>query len=348
MPPADTNHGWIVMSKTPLTVIKGDGIGPAIVGAALKVLDALDAPFDYEHVKVGQVALDEGENDALPQTAVDSIERTGLALKGPTTTPEGGGHDSVNVAIRKRFDLYANLRPAVSLQGIDSRYGDVNILTVRENESGMYSGKGQSLSDDGTRAEAKSVMTRKQCQRVIRFAFETARQRSRTKVTLAHKANILKTTSGLFLEVGQEMAAQYPDIQFSDENVDACAMKLVMDPSQFDVIVAPNLFGDILSDLCAGLTGGIGLAPGANIGDERAVFEAVHGSAPDIAGQNIANPTALLRATAMLFHYLGDDGRAQRLRQALHGAIGAHDRLTPDLGGDGTTDTFTQAVIERL
>lgn len=336
------------MSKTPLTIIKGDGIGPAIVDAALDVLDALGAEFDYEYVKVGQAALDAGENDALPETAVESIERTGLALKGPTTTPSGGGHGSVNVAIRKRFDLYANLRPAVSMQGAPSLYDDIDILNVRENESGMYSGYGQTMSDDGRRAEASSVITREQSERIIRYAFDQARARGRKKITLAHKANILKTTSGLFLSVGQEIADEYDDLEFGDEIVDACAMKLVMDPHQFDVIVAPNLFGDILSDLCAGLAGGMGLAPGGNIGDDCAVFEAVHGSAPDIAGQNIANPTSILLATALLFDHLDDTDKADRIRGAVRSAIAEHDRVTPDLDGDGTTDGFARAVAERL
>lgn len=336
------------MSKTPLTVIKGDGIGPEIVDATLAVLDALGADFEYEYVQVGQTALDDGADDALPDAAIESIECTGLALKGPTTTPSGGGHDSVNVAIRKHFDLYANVRPAVSMQGVPTFYDDVDIIVVRENEGGMYFGHGQTLSDDGECAEASSVITRTQSERLIRYAFELARVRGRKKVTLAHKANILKTTSGLFLAVGQEIAKEYDDIEFDDEIVDACAMKLVMNPRQFDVIVSTNLFGDILSDLCAGLIGGMGLAPGANIGDNCAVFEAVHGSAPDIAGQNIANPTSLLLATAQLFDYLDDADRANRIRTAVRAAIAAHDHVTPDLGGDGSTDGFAQAVIERL
>lgn len=336
------------MSKLPLTVIKGDGIGPSLVDAALGVLDALEAKFDYEYVEVGQAALDAGEDDALPTTAIESIERTRLALKGPTTTPSGGGHDSVNVAIRKRFDLYANVRPTVALKGVPAVYDDVDIITVRENESGMYSGQGQTLTEDGERAEACSVITRTQSERLIRYAFELARARGRAKVTLAHKANILKTTSGLFLAVGQELAQEYEDIEFADEIVDACAMKLVMDPYQFDVIAATNLFGDILSDLCAGLIGGMGFAPGANIGDDCAVFEAVHGSAPDIADKNIANPTSILLAAAQLLDHVGDVQRAGRLREALYSAIADQDRITPDLGGDGTTDGFTQAVVDRL
>lgn len=336
------------MSGIPLTIIKGDGIGPAIVDAALAVIDALDVDFACEYVQIGQAALDAGEGDALPWSAIESIERTGLALKGPTTTPSGGGRDSVNVAIRKHFDLYVNLRPAVSMAGAASVYDDLAIITVRENEIGMYSGEGQTLSDDGQRAEAMSVITRDQSERVIRFAFELARARGRRKVTLAHKANILKTTSGLFLVVGREIADQYQELEFDEEIVDACAMKLAMDPRQFDVIVTTNLFGDILSDLCAGLTGGMGLAPGANIGDHCAVFEAVHGSAPEIADQGIANPAAIMLATAQLFDHLNEAVNAERIRQALRAAVAEGDRVTPDLGGDGTTDGFTRAVIERL
>lgn len=336
------------MSKTPLTVIRGDGIGPDIVDAALKVLDALDAGLDYDFVKVGQAALDDGESDPLPQSAVASIERTGLVLKGPVTTPVGKGYRSVNVAMRKQFDLYANVRPTLSLPGTKSRYDDLDIITVRENKGGMYSGEGQKVSEDGSRAEALSVITREQSERIIRFAFELARTRGRKKVTLAHKANIMKSTSGLFLDVGREISAQYDDIEHDEIIVDACAMKLVMYPETFDVIVTTNLFGDILSDLCAGLIGGLGLAPGANIGDDCAMFEAVHGSAPDIAGQGIANPTSVILASALMLDHLGQSDKAERIRQAVRAAIAEGDRTTPDLGGDGSTQGFAEAIIERL
>ncbi|RJS94427.1 isocitrate dehydrogenase [Salinisphaera sp. Q1T1-3] len=336
------------MAATPLTVIRGDGIGPDIVDAALTVLDAVGADFDRAFVDVGQAALDKGETDPMPQAAVDSIERTGLVLKGPVTTPVGQGYRSVNVAMRKQFDLYANVRPTLSLPGTRARYDDIDIITVRENKGGMYSGEGQVTSDDGQRAEALSVVTREQSERIIRFAFDMARDRGRQKVTLAHKANIMKSTSGLFLKVGREIAAEYDDIEYDEIIVDACAMKLVMAPEQFDVIVTTNLFGDIISDLCAGLIGGLGLAPGANIGQHCAMFEAVHGSAPDIAGQGIANPTSVILAAALMLDHLGDNERATRIRTAVRETIAAGDRTTPDLGGDGRTDTFAEAVVERL
>lgn len=336
------------MASTPLTIIKGDGIGPDIVDAALKVLDALDMDFDREYVRVGQAALDAGESDPLPQSAVRAIERSGLVLKGPVTTPVGQGYRSVNVAMRKQFDLYANVRPTLSLPGTKSRYENLDIITVRENKGGMYSGEGQIVSDDGNRAEALSVITREQSERIVRFAFEMARARGRRKVTLTHKANIMKSTSGLFLKVGRKIAEEYDDLEYEEAIVDACAMKLVMAPERFDVIVTTNLFGDILSDLCAGLIGGLGLAPGANIGDRCAMFEAVHGSAPDIAGQGIANPTSVILATALMLDHLGRDEQAGRIRRAVRDAMADGDRTTPDLGGEGSTQGFADAIVERL
>jgi len=336
------------MSKTPLTVIRGDGIGPDIVDAALRVLDAVDADFDYDFVKVGVAALDDGETDPLPKSAVESIERTGLVLKGPVTTPVGKGYRSVNVAMRKQFELYANVRPTISIPGTKSRYDNLDIITVRENTGGMYSGQGQKVSEDGNRAEALSVITRGESERIIRFAFEMARARGRKKVTMAHKANIMKSTSGLFLDVAREISQQYDDIEHDEIIVDACAMKLVMYPERFDVIVTTNLFGDILSDLCAGLIGGLGLAPGANIGDNCAMFEAVHGSAPDIAGQGIANPISVMLATAMMLDHLDKKDTAERIRKAVRAAVADGDRTTPDLGGQGGTQGFTDAIIERL
>ncbi len=336
------------MSKTPVTIIKGDGIGPDIVDAALRILDQLEPGLDYEEVVVGQAALDAGETDAMPESAMDSIDRTRLVLKGPVTTPSGKGYRSVNVAMRKKFDLYANVRPTLSMPGTKSRYDNLDIITVRENTGGMYSGQGQTVSEDGNRAEALSVITRSESERIIRFAFEMARARGRKKVTLAHKANIMKSTSGLFLKVGREISDEYDDIEHDEVIVDACAMKLVMYPETFDVIVTTNLFGDILSDLCAGLIGGLGLAPGANIGADCAMFEAVHGSAPDIAGKNIANPISVILASALLLEHIGQPENAERIRKAVRSAVADHDRTTPDLGGDGTTDGFTDAIIERL
>ena len=242
-----------------------------------------------------------------------ALEANCAALKGPITTPIGRGFSSVNVSLRRRFDLFANVRPALSIPGVQSRYQDVDLVIVRENMEGIYSGQGQSLSPDGERAELTSVVTRKGCTRVLRYAFEMARRQGRRKVTVVHKANIMKSTSGLFLDVARSIARDYPDLTHEELIIDNCAMQLVMNPNRFDVLVTTNLFGDILSDLCAGLVGGLGLAPGANIGEHKGLFEAVHGSAPDIAGRNIANPTALLLAAALMLDYLDRQEAAQSM-----------------------------------
>lgn len=328
-------------------MISGDGIGPEIMAATLRVLEALDCGLRFEFVEAGLGAL-EKHGDLLPAATLESIRRNGVALKGPLTTPVGKGFRSINVTLRERFDLYANVRPVVSIPGTRARYENVDIITVRENTEGAYLAADSRISDDGSRAESKMVITRKGSERVTRYAFELARSAGRKKVTLVHKANILKTVSGMFLDVAREIAAQYPDIQCEEMIVDATCMKLVMDPEQFDVIVTTNLFGDIISDLCAGLVGGLGLAPGANIGQEEAIFEAVHGSAPDIAGRGIANPCALLLAAAQMLDHLHQQERAQRLRSAIAATIAAGDRSTPDLGGSGSTDAFAEAIIERV
>jgi len=284
----------------------------------------------------------------LPEPTLESIRRNRVALKGPLTTPVGKGFRSVNVTLREIFDLYANVRPVVSMPGTRSPFRDVDIITVRENTEGAYLAAEAKTSECGTSAESKIVITRKGSERVARYAFELARREGRRNVTLVHKANILKTVSGLFLEVAREVAADYPDIECNEMIVDATCMKLVMDPHQFDMIVTTNLFGDIISDLCAGLVGGLGLAPGANIGHDAAIFEAVHGSAPDIAGRGIANPCALLLAAAQMLTHLDMTDRARRLRDAIAAAIEAGEGVTPDLGGDGTTDSFADAIIARL
>jgi isocitrate dehydrogenase (NAD+) len=330
-----------------ISVIAGDGIGPEIMAAALKVLDAMDCGFEYDEVDAGLLAM-EKHGDLLPQPTLDSIRRNGVALKGPLTTPVGKGFRSVNVALREIFDLYANVRPVVSLPGTRSRYEGVDIITVRENTEGAYLAADARVSEDGSRAESKMIITKKGSERVTRYAFELARTAGRGKVTLVHKANILKAVSGLFLDVSRKVAADYPDIECEEMIVDATCMRLVMDPHRFDVIVTTNLFGDIISDLCAGLVGGLGLAPGANIGSDAAIFEAVHGSAPDIAGQGIANPCALLLAAAQMLSHCGHEEQARRLRSAIAATIAAQDRLTPDLGGRGTTRTFADAIIERI
>lgn len=335
------------MATKRITVIRGDGIGPEIMDATLKVLEALDCDLEYEFVEAGATAL-ENQGVLIPEKTLASIAESKIALKGPITTPVGKGFASVNVALRKHFDLYANLRPAQSLQGVTSCHRDVDILTVRENTEGAYSSEGQSINEDGSEAQSWVRVTRKGSERIVRFAFETARRLNRKKVTAVHKANIMKTTSGLFLDTAKELAQDYREIEFTELIVDNTCMQLVMDPHQFDVIVTTNLFGDIISDLCAGLVGGLGLVPGANIGEEIAMFEAVHGSAPDIAGQNKANPCALLFAAAMMLDQLEINDKADALRKAIRETIAAGDYLTADLGGQASTSEFTEALINQL
>ena len=284
----------------------------------------------------------------LPQNTLDAIKRNGITLKGPLTTPVGEGFTSINVSLRKQFGLYANLRPVKSFKGTQARYDNIDIITVRENTEGMYSGLGQKVSEDGSEAEAMSKITRQGAERIVRFAYELAQREGRKKVTAVHKANILKSTSGLFLKVAREIAEEYPDIESAEMIVDAACMRLVMNPEDFDVIVTTNLFGDIVSDLCAGLVGGLGMAPGANIGKDCAIFEAVHGSAPDIAGKNLANPSSVILASVQMLEYLGMSEQADKIVKALADVIESGDRTTRDLGGSHGTTDFTDAVIERL
>ena len=331
-----------------ITVIRGDGIGPEIMDATLYVLDRLGAGLEYEYAEAGLAAMEQC-GELLPQATLDSIARNKVALKSPLTTPVGGGFSSLNVALRRHFDLYANVRPAHSFPNTKSRYSSgVDLITVRENTEGAYIGEGQTLSEDGETAMLMQKITRKGSERIVRYAFELARRTGRKKVTVVHKANILKTTSGLFLNVAREVAAQYPDIECNEMIVDNTCMQLVMRPEQFDIIVTTNLFGDIISDLCAGLIGGLGLTPGANIGEEVAIFEAVHGSAPDIAGKGIANPCALLLGVGQMLDHVGKPELANRLRDAIVATLEARDSLTPDLGGNGNTMGFAQAIASRL
>jgi isocitrate dehydrogenase (NAD+) len=334
------------MNKT-IAVIRGDGIGPEIVDASLRVLDALDCGLAYDFVDAGMVAL-EKHGELLPQATLETIARHRVALKGPLTTPVGGGFSSINVQLRRHFDLYANVRPAISFPGTRARYENIDIITVRENTEGAYLAEGQTLSADGETAQSIVRNTRRGATRIVRYAFEMARRKGRKKVTAVHKANILKTSSGLFLNVAREVAKDYPDIEFNEMIVDNTCMQLVMNPYQFDVIVTTNLFGDILSDLCAGLVGGLGLAPGSNIGADAAIFEAVHGSAPDIAGKGLANPCALLLAAADMLDHLDMVDKGARIRQAIRDTIVAHDHTTPDLGGTGSTTSFADALVERI
>ncbi len=335
------------MTQT-ITVIRGDGIGPEIMDAALYVLDAMHVGLAYEEADAGLVAL-EKHGELLPQATMDSIRRNRIALKSPLTTPVGEGFSSINVELRKRFDLYANVRPAKSFPNTKSRFpSGVDLVTVRENTEGAYIGEGQMTSEDGQIATLTQKVTRKGSERIVRYAFELARRTGRKKVTVVHKANILKSTSGLFLKVAREVAGEYPEIHCNEMIVDNTCMQLVMDPEQFDIIVTTNLFGDIISDLCAGLVGGLGLAPGANIGADAAIFEAVHGSAPDIAGRGIANPCALLLGAAQMLDHIGQPENAERLRHAIVATLEARDSLTPDLGGEGTTMGFARAIATRI
>ena len=334
------------MTQT-ITIIKGDGIGPEIMDATIRVMDALDLDFNYEFKDAGLCAL-EAHGDLMPAATLDNISKNKICLKGPLTTPVGKGFSSINVALRRHFNLYANVRPVVTFEGTKARYDDIDILTIRENTEGAYLSEGQTINEDNTVAESKIIVTREASERIVRYAFELAVKAGRKKVTAVHKANIMKTTSGLFLDVAEEVAKDYPSIEFNSLIVDNTCMQLVMNPAQFDMIVTTNLFGDIISDLCAGLVGGLGMAPGANIGKDAAIFEAVHGSAPDIAGKKIANPTALILAAAMMLEHLDMADKAAQIRQAIRGTLLAKDRLTGDLGGSAKTSEFTDAVIERL
>lgn len=332
---------------TIITVIKGDGIGPSIVEAAIQILNKAGCDFCYEYADAGLVAL-EKTGQLLPHLTTDAITRNKIVLKGPLTTPIGEGFTSINVSLRQIFALYANVRPVVSFVGTKARYENIDIITVRENTEGLYSGVGQFVSNDGEIAEATSIITRRASEQIVTFAFELALREKRRKVTIVHKANILKSTSGLFLKIARDIAKNYPSIETNEMIVDNACMQLVMNPHQFDVIVTTNLFGDIISDLCAGLVGGLGMAPGANIGKDYAIFEAVHGSAPDIAGKNIANPSSMILAAIQMLHHLQLTEPAERISRALRETILAGDRTTPDLGGSGSTTDFTHAVISRL
>ncbi|MSR07121.1 MAG: NAD-dependent isocitrate dehydrogenase [Gemmatimonadetes bacterium] len=336
--------------KRRATLIPGDGIGPEITAATLRVLAAAGAEFEWDEQLAGMAAMEES-GTPLPDATLESLRQTQLGLKGPLTTPVGGGFRSINVALRKEFDLYANVRPAKTIVP-GGRYENVDIVLVRENTEGLYSGFEGIIGIGGDpRAMAQSVAytTRVGRERIARYAFEYAVSHGRKKVTIVHKANILKALTGLFLEVSQGVAREFAGRVVADDIiVDACAMKLVLDPAQFDMIVTTNMFGDILSDEIAGLVGGLGLAPGANIGSKCALFEAVHGSAPDIAGKGVANPSALILAGCMMLDHVGEPSRADRVRKALEQVIRDDNVRTPDLKGHATTMGFADAVCRRL
>ena len=334
----------------PATLIPGDGIGPEITTAVVEILDALGRPFAWE-VQQGGMAAVERSGDPLPAALLDSIRRTRLALKGPLATPIGGGFRSVNVRLREEFKLYANLRPARTLIA-GGRYEDIDIVLVRETLEGLYVGFEHYIPIDGDPhavAISSGVNTRAGSRRIAEFAFDYALKNGRKKVTIVHKANVLKALTGIFLDTAREIGKKYEGkVTVDDRIVDACAMQLVLKPWQFDVILTTNLFGDILSDEIAGLVGGLGMAPGANIGVDAAIFEAVHGSAPDIAGKGVANPLALLLAAAMMLDHVGHQEAGAKLRAAIDATLRVDGVRTGDLGGTATTRDVTQAILRRL
>jgi isocitrate dehydrogenase (NAD+) len=333
------------MSRRTVTLIPGDGIGPEVTEATVRVLEAAGAGIEWERHAVGAEAV-ERFGEPLPAAVLESIRRNGVALKGPVTTPVGRGFQSVNVQLRQKLDLYANLRPVRSLPSIAARFEGVDLVVVRENTEGLYKGLEHEVVPGVV--ESLKIITAAASTRIARFAFEYARANGRKRVTAVHKANIMKLSDGLFLSCFRAVAKEYPELEADDRIIDNLCMQLVLQPERFDVLVLENLYGDIVSDLCAGLVGGLGLVPGANLGDGVAVFEAVHGSAPDIAGKNVANPLALIRSAILMLRHLGEDEVVARLRGALRTVIVERRIMTRDLGGTATTSGFADAVIEEL
>lgn len=328
-----------------IVYIPGDGIGPEVVDAARHVVDASGVECKWQPQYAGLSAL-ESTGNPLPAITLEAVREADATLKGPTATASGTGFRSVNVALRQKLELYANFRPARSIPGIKSRYEDVDLIVIRENTEGLYSGLEHTVVPGVV--ESLRVISSKASERIARFAFDTARRQGRKRVTCVHKANILKLSDGLFLESCSKVAADYPDVEYDDCIVDAAAMKLVVDPHQFDVLVMENLFGDILSDLTSGLVGGLGVTPSANVGDDAAVFEAVHGTAPDIAGKGLANPTALIQSAVLMLRFLGEMDAAERIDRAIRSVMASGEVLTGDLGGKAGTDAYTDAVIAAL
>ena len=332
-----------------ITLIPGDGIGPSIADAAMAIIEATGVAIQWDVQAAGLVAIDQFK-DPLPAQTLESISKHKLALKGPLTTPVGTGFRSINVALRKEFDLYINLRPAKSIDGVRSRFTNVDLIVFRENTEEFYAGIEHYIDARKSAAETIGVVTKVGSERILRAAFEYARLHKRKKVTIVHKANIMKYTGGLFLDVGKQIAKEYPEIECNDRIIDNMAMQLVMNPQQFDVIVTTNLFGDILSDLCSGLVGGLGMAPGANIGYDAAIFEAVHGSAPDIAGKDIANPCAIVLAGAMMLDHIGEYTAGKKIRRAVANVVREGKAVTRDLNSTnyvGTT-AMTNALIQEI
>lgn len=332
------------MSRT-ITVFRGDGIGPELADCALEILKAAKAPLEYEVFNVGEKEWQE-HGALIPDAAYASFDRTRVLLKAPITTPIGKGFRSLNVTLRGKYDLYANIRPVKSSKAVKTPFHDVDIVIFRENTEGLYVGVEEKIDEDTV--HAIKIVTRRASERIAREAFEYARSHGRRKVTCVHKANILKMSDGMFLECFRRVAEEYPDIEADDKIIDNTCMQLVMNPNQFDVMVMQNLYGDLLSDLCSGLVGGLGLVPSSNIGEDYAMFEAVHGSAPDIAGKHMANPTAFLWSACMLLEYLGENECAAKIRSAIDRVLEKGEHLTRDLHGTATTEEYRDAIIAEL
>src|SRR5215831_16330485 len=328
-----------------ITLIPGDGIGPEVTKAAVRILEATGLKFEWPTFQAGAEAF-EKYGEYMPKELSESVERTRIALKGPVTTPVGGGFASINVTLRKQFELYANFRPIRNLPHIPTRYPEVDLIIVRENTESLYSGLEHEVVPGVV--ESLKIITEKASTRIARFAFEYARKNKRKKIHAIHKANIMKMSDGLFLRCSREIAKQYPEIAYAEHIVDNTCMQLVMNPYQYDILLMENLYGDIVSDLCAGLVGGLGLVPGANFGHECAIFEAVHGSAADIAGKNLANPTALIRSALLMLRHIGEPEAALKIRNGLERVYRNRDRLTRDVGGKAGTSEFADAVIEEM
>jgi len=328
-----------------VTLIPGDGIGPEVAAAVVHIIEAAGVHIEWERFVVGGHAQDLS-GSSLPEEVIESVRRNRVALKGPVATPIGSGFESVNVRLRKILDLYANLRPVRHLPGVPSRFGEVDLVIVRENTEGLYSGLEHEVVPGVV--ESLKIITEKASTRIALFAFEYARKFKRKKVTAVHKANIMKKSDGLFLECFRRVAVNYPEIEHDEKIVDNTCLQLVMNPYQFDVLLMENLYGDIVSDLAAGLVGGLGVVPSGNLGEKAALFEAVHGTAPDIAGKNLANPTALLLSATMMLHHIGERAAADRIESALKGVLKKREKVTRDLGGTASTSEFTEAIIAAL
>ena len=335
----------MTQSSYKVTLIPGDGIGPEVTNAAVRILEATGVKFEWESFEVGAEAFEKYQQ-YIPKELTESIERTRVALKGPVTTPVGGGFASINVTLRKKFDLFANFRPIRNLPHIPTRYPDIDLIIVRENTESLYSGLEHEVVPGVV--ESLKIITEKASTRIARFAFEYSRKNKRKKVHAVHKANIMKLSDGLFLRCSRAVAKEYPEITYGEHIVDNACMQLVMNPYQYDVMVMENLYGDIISDLCAGLVGGLGLVPSANLGEHCAIFEAVHGSAPDIAGRNIANPTAVIRCSLLMLRHLGEHDAAWRIRNALDKVYRTREKLTRDIGGKAGTSEFADSIIEAM